>query len=108
MRSEQTPIGSGFGPATTAQEALGDRDLTGTLAIIDGTCAKLPVLGLGGPGYAWLKATLSGKTTDLRVIKVKGSGHFIAEEQPDFTVHHRVSAVAVIEATDRGLNAPVF
>jgi pimeloyl-ACP methyl ester carboxylesterase len=54
----------------------------------DGTYARLtmPVLGLGGPGYGWLKATLSGKATDPRVIKVEGSGHFIAEEKPEATV----------------------
>jgi pimeloyl-ACP methyl ester carboxylesterase len=54
----------------------------------DGTYGKLtmPVLGLGGPGYSWLKATLSGKATDLRVIKVEGSGHFIAEEKPEATL----------------------
>ncbi|ATB40959.1 alpha/beta hydrolase fold protein [Cystobacter fuscus] len=54
----------------------------------DGTYGKLtmPVLGLGGPGFGWLKATLSGKATDLRVIKVEGSGHFIAEEKPEATL----------------------
>ncbi|WP_224362156.1 alpha/beta fold hydrolase [Hyalangium versicolor] len=54
----------------------------------DGTYSKLtmPVLALGGPGYGWLKATLSGKATDLRAIKVEGSGHFIAEEKPEATV----------------------
>jgi pimeloyl-ACP methyl ester carboxylesterase len=54
----------------------------------DGTYGKLtmPVLGLGGPGYSWLKATLSGKATDLRVLKVEGSGHFIAEEKPEATL----------------------
>jgi len=56
--------------------------------IDDGTYGKLtmPVLGLGGPGYSWLKATLSTKATDLKVIKVEGSGHFIAEEKPDATI----------------------
>ncbi|WNG28266.1 alpha/beta hydrolase [Cystobacter fuscus] len=54
----------------------------------DGKYGKLtmPVLGLGGPGFGWLNATLSGKATDLRVIKVEGSGHFIAEEKPDATL----------------------
>ncbi|EPX55563.1 alpha/beta hydrolase fold having protein [Cystobacter fuscus DSM 2262] len=54
----------------------------------DGSYGKLtmPVLGLGGPGFGWLKATLSGKATDLRVIKVEGSGHFIAEEKPEATL----------------------
>lgn len=46
----------------------------------------MPVLALGGPGFGWLKATLSGKASDLRVIKVEGSGHFIAEEKPEATI----------------------
>ncbi|MDC0709642.1 alpha/beta hydrolase [Stigmatella sp. ncwal1] len=54
----------------------------------DGTYSKLtmPVLALGGPGYGWLKSTLTGKATDLRVLKVEGSGHFIAEEKPEATL----------------------
>jgi pimeloyl-ACP methyl ester carboxylesterase len=54
----------------------------------DGTYGKLtmPVLGLGGPGYEWLKATLEAKATDLRVIKMEDSGHFIAEEKPEDTL----------------------
>lgn len=52
--------------------------------IDDGTYSKLqmPVLGLGGPGYEWLKATLEAKATNVRVLPVPGSGHFIAEEKP--------------------------
>jgi hypothetical protein len=38
---------------------------------------------LGGPGYNRLKATLTPEVADLRVIKVEGSGHFIAEEKPE-------------------------
>ncbi|HEY4202547.1 MAG TPA: oxidoreductase [Devosiaceae bacterium] len=34
--STQKPIGSGFGPATTAQEAIGQTDLTGKIAIVTG------------------------------------------------------------------------
>ena len=54
----------------------------------DGTYAKLemPVLGLGGPGYGPLKATLESKATDVRVTKVEGSGHFIQEEKPEVTI----------------------
>ena len=43
----------------------------------------MPVLALGGPGYNRLKVTLTPKVADLRVIKVEGSGHFIAEEKPE-------------------------
>jgi pimeloyl-ACP methyl ester carboxylesterase len=46
----------------------------------------MPVLGLGGPGYGWLKATLAPTVADLKVVKMEGSGHFIAEEKPADTV----------------------
>jgi len=36
MTSEQTPLGSGFGPATTATEALDNADLHGRTAIVTG------------------------------------------------------------------------
>jgi NAD(P)-dependent dehydrogenase (short-subunit alcohol dehydrogenase family) len=36
MTTQQAPIGSGFGAKTTAQEALGARDLTGKVAIVTG------------------------------------------------------------------------
>lgn len=47
---------------------------------------KMPVLGIGGPGYDWLKYTLPKKAVDVRVVKVENSGHFLPEEQPDATV----------------------
>lgn len=43
----------------------------------------MPVLGLGGPGYEWLKYTLPNKAADVKVEKVENSGHFIGEEQPE-------------------------
>ncbi|MDG3007848.1 oxidoreductase [Paludisphaera mucosa] len=36
MTSEQKPIGSGFGATTTAEEALGGRDLSGKVAVVTG------------------------------------------------------------------------
>lgn len=52
------------------------------------TYAKLtmPVLGLGGPGYARLKASLEATATTSTTYRVEGSGHFIAEEKPDALV----------------------
>lgn len=47
---------------------------------------RMPVLGLGGPGYEWLKYTLPNKTADLQVVKVEHSGHFVPEEQPGVAV----------------------
>jgi pimeloyl-ACP methyl ester carboxylesterase len=57
----------------------------------DGTYGRLtmPVLGLGGvPGYDVLKATLERQATDVRVIRVEGSGHFMHEEQPEATTRY--------------------
>lgn len=51
---------------------------------------KMPVLGIGGPGYNWLKFTLPNKATDVRVLKIENSGHFIEEEQPDEVVKDMV------------------
>jgi len=44
---------------------------------------KMPVLGLGGPGFPRLKATLDTRAPGSQTIRVQGSGHFIAEEKPD-------------------------
>jgi pimeloyl-ACP methyl ester carboxylesterase len=46
----------------------------------------MPVLGLGGPGYGWLKATLEPTVGNLKVVRMDGSGHFIAEEKPADTI----------------------
>ena len=43
----------------------------------------MPVLAIGGPGYAWLKGALAGKSRDHRVVKMSDSGHYIPEEQPE-------------------------
>ncbi|UPG92736.1 alpha/beta fold hydrolase [Luteibacter aegosomatissinici] len=43
----------------------------------------MPVLGLGGPGYARLKAFLEATAAMSTTYRVEGSGHFIAEEKPD-------------------------
>ena len=44
---------------------------------------EMPVLALGGPGYGWLKMALAPKASNLRVIHIKDSGHFIPEEKPE-------------------------
>ena len=50
----------------------------------DDTYGKLamPVLAIGGPGYGWMQTVLTPKTTDLKMIKAEGSGHFVPEEKP--------------------------
>jgi len=54
----------------------------------DKTYGKLtmPVLAIGGPGYGWLEAVLTPKTTKLKLVKAEGSGHFVQEEKPAETV----------------------
>ena len=47
---------------------------------------KMPVLGIGGPGFEWLKGTLLNKTANLKMVHLEKCGHFIAEEQPDETI----------------------
>jgi pimeloyl-ACP methyl ester carboxylesterase len=44
----------------------------------------LPVLGLGSTGYDWLKASVTPAATNFKLVKVENSGHFMAEEQPEF------------------------
>jgi pimeloyl-ACP methyl ester carboxylesterase len=46
----------------------------------------MPVLAIGGPGFEWLKASLTPRTISLKAIKATGSGHFISEEKPQETV----------------------
>ena len=45
---------------------------------------EMPVLGLGSTGYGWLKAAVTPKATNFRLVKVENSGHFMQEEQPEF------------------------
>jgi pimeloyl-ACP methyl ester carboxylesterase len=44
---------------------------------------KMPVLAVGGPGYAWLQGVLSSKASDFRMVRAE-TGHFIPEEDPAF------------------------
>jgi pimeloyl-ACP methyl ester carboxylesterase len=48
----------------------------------------MPVLALGGPGYGWLAYVMPPKATDLKVVRIENSGHFIAEEVPDVLLGH--------------------
>ena len=45
----------------------------------------MPVLGIAGPGYGWLSATLAAKASNARTVKLDNSGHFMAEEAPQET-----------------------
>ncbi|NJP91783.1 alpha/beta hydrolase [Nonomuraea sp. FMUSA5-5] len=49
-----------------------------------------PLLGLGGgeAGHMLLRAVLPDKGTDVEVVQVPGSGHYIPEEQPEIVVEH--------------------
>ena len=46
----------------------------------------MPVLGVAGPGYGWLKGSLDQNAHDATVIKLENSGHFVQEEQPQALV----------------------
>ena len=48
----------------------------------------LPVLALGGPGYNWLAGVMPAKASNLQVVRMANSGHFIAEEVPNELLHH--------------------
>lgn len=43
---------------------------------------EMPVLGIGGLGFKVLGPSLAGKTTNLKMVKAEGSGHYLAEEKP--------------------------
>lgn len=45
----------------------------------------MPVLGIAGPGYGWLSATLAAKATNVRTVQLQDSGHFVQEEAPQET-----------------------
>lgn len=45
---------------------------------------NMPILGMGGPGYEWVRAIVGSKSTNFTAVKVENSGHFIQEEQPEF------------------------
>ncbi|WP_244943397.1 alpha/beta fold hydrolase [Streptomyces inhibens] len=51
-----------------------------------------PVLALGGGEgtRAILEPVLASRTTDLEIVEVPGSGHYIPEEQPEAVVGHFV------------------
>jgi pimeloyl-ACP methyl ester carboxylesterase len=40
-------------------------------------------IGLGSTGYDWLKASVTSKATNFRLVKIENSGHFMQEEQPE-------------------------
>ncbi|MFD9070169.1 alpha/beta fold hydrolase [Streptomyces lasiicapitis] len=48
---------------------------------------RAPILGLGGEtNYAYLQDRLAAHGTDVRVLAVPDSGHYLPEEQPDFVI----------------------
>jgi pimeloyl-ACP methyl ester carboxylesterase len=44
---------------------------------------RMPVLGVAGPGYGWLKGSLEANAHSPDVVKLQDSGHFVQEEQPE-------------------------
>jgi NAD(P)-dependent dehydrogenase (short-subunit alcohol dehydrogenase family) len=55
MSSSQTPLGSGFGPGTTASDVVRGLDLSGTVAVVTG--------GYAGMGFEITKALTSAGVT---------------------------------------------
>jgi hypothetical protein len=43
---------------------------------------EMPVLGLGGTGYFWLKAAVTPKATDFRLVEIENSGIFYRKNSP--------------------------
>jgi pimeloyl-ACP methyl ester carboxylesterase len=60
--------------------------------IIDGKTyprLTLPVLGLASePGFDYLAGPLRRQAVDVRLERITGSGHYLAEEQPEAVVGH--------------------
>jgi pimeloyl-ACP methyl ester carboxylesterase len=56
----------------------------------------MPVLGIAGPGFDWLNASLAAKATNARAVHLKDSGHFVQEEAPEET------ARLILEFTAQG------
>lgn len=48
----------------------------------------LPVLGIGASGYEMLQNSLPGYITDLKLVKIEDSGHFILAEKPEEIVNY--------------------
>jgi pimeloyl-ACP methyl ester carboxylesterase len=78
-----------YAAAYTSADAIraGDAWYQGfTQDIIDDKTYKkldMPVLGMAGPGYNWLKSVMSAKATNVNVVKIPDCGHFIPEEKPE-------------------------
>jgi len=51
---------------------------------------KVPVLGLGSLAYEYLKLTLPPIASNVKVVRIGNSGHFIVEEQPEVTAQHLI------------------
>jgi pimeloyl-ACP methyl ester carboxylesterase len=62
----------------------------------DKTYARLhmPVLGIAGPGYQWLKGNLTRKALNFQMMRLENSGHFIAEEAPREMNQHLLAFLA--------------
>ncbi len=48
---------------------------------------SMPVIGIGATGFDMLQNTLPNYTTDLQLVKVEGSGHFMLAEKPTETAN---------------------
>jgi len=46
----------------------------------------MPVMGIGAPGFDYLKLRLTQQARQVQMVKVENSGHFIPEERPDVLI----------------------
>lgn len=70
--AKQTPIPSGFGPRTTAEEALGGRDLSGKIAIVTGGYSGLGLETARVLAHAGAKVIVPARTPDKARAAVQG------------------------------------
>lgn len=47
---------------------------------------RMPVMGIGAPGFDYLKLRLTELAEQVEMVKVEHSGHFIPEERPDVLI----------------------
>src|SRR6202051_4162112 len=74
MLTEQKPLPSGYGPRTTAEEALAGRDLRGKVAVVTGGHAGLGLETtrvLSNAGAAVVIGSRDSKKAQMAVAKMK-------------------------------------
>jgi NAD(P)-dependent dehydrogenase (short-subunit alcohol dehydrogenase family) len=79
MRTKQSPLGSGFGPTTTAREVLGDRRLDGVIAVVTGGYVGLGLETTRALAAAEATVIVPGRSPEKARAAVAGIEHVQAE-----------------------------